>query len=492
MPTRTEEAYFPDKIDPLCHSQIKYTTYFGTFVHTPELGELEILHHTAVGVDRDGTIDFILGIDVSDLKNLDIIKITLDNSSTSGLSPSDINIVDISNDEHKFFFPGFIDTHIHAPQFPNNGIFGNSTLLDWLDTYTFPLESSFSDLDFATEIYTKVINRTLGYGTTTASYYATIHTNATNLLADLCLKLGQRSFIGKVCMNQNSPDDYIETEEECKISILNVIDHIKSRNPSLDLINPVLTPRFAGSCTDSLLNWLGKLRKNGDYHCQTHLSENHAEIKWITDMFPQYDHYTDIYHKNDLLSSKTTLAHCIHLSDIEMNILKLTGSGVSHCPTSNSSITSGEARVRWLLHNNINVSLGTDCSGGFTPSILEVAKHALLVSRHVVMKSSNNIEKLSSSDVLYLATMGGAKVLKIDDKVGCFKKGLKFDTQLINLNCKDSNIDTFDFQNPKWGKLDIKISKGKFADLIDKWLFNGDNRNIEKVYVNGRTVINRV
>lgn len=487
MPARTIDCYFPQTINPLCHNDIKYTTYYGTFAHTPMLGQLEVLNHTAIGVDSNGTIDFIES-NVSE--STDLVAFTISNASTR-LSPNDIEIVNIAQTEHKFFFPGFIDTHIHAPQFPNNGIFGNSTLLDWLETYTFPLEASFTDLEFATRVYTKVINRTLGYGTTTASYYATIHANASNLLADLCLQLGQRAYIGKVCMNQNSPDEYIETEEECKVSTLHVIDHIKSRNPKGDLINPVITPRFAGSCTDGLLNWLGELRKSGDYHCQTHLSENHKEIEWITNMFPQYDHYTDIYHKNDLLSSKTTLAHCIHLSDEEMNILKMTGSGVSHCPTSNSAITSGEARVRWLLNNDINVSLGTDCSGGFTPSILEVAKHALLVSRHIVMKSSNEFEKLTSHDVLYLATVGGAKVLKIEDKVGSFKKGFKFDAQLISLDCTDSNIDVFDFQKPNWNENPIHVSKKKFSDLIDKWLFNGDNRNIEKVYVNGRAVISR-
>ena len=476
----------------LCHSEQRYTAYYGTFAHTPKLGNLEVLPNTLLGVDSNGIIDFIISVEPP-IKNenefeIENLKSLVINNSSIKLSPNNIDIISIVDNVNSFFFPGFIDTHIHAPQFPNNGIFGNSTLLDWLETYTFPLESSFKDLEIAENIYTKVVNRTLMNGTTTASYYATIHTNATNLLADLCLKLGQRAFIGKVCMNQNSPDHYIETFDQCKESTLNVINHIKKMNPTGDLINPVITPRFAGSCTDDLLKWLGELRKKGDYHCQTHLSENHKEIEWITNMFPQYKHYTDIYHQNNLLSSKTTLAHCIHLSDEEMNILKLTNSGVSHCPTSNSSITSGEAKIRWLLNNNINVSLGTDCSGGFTPSILEVAKHALLVSRHLVMKSSNDDEKLSSADVLYLATMGGAKVLNIDNNVGCFKRGMKFDCLQINLNSKNSNIDTFEFQNPNWS---LNNGIDKFKDLIDKWLFNGDDRNVERVWVNGRCIINK-
>lgn len=489
MPTKIQEPYFQGSIDTLCYRKIKYTGYYGTFVHTPQLGKLEVLNRTLVGVDTNGTIDFIIPINS---KDADIKELILKHSSIKGLNENDVEIVDISNEETRFFFPGFIDTHIHAPQFPNNGIFGNSTLLDWLETYTFPLESSCKDLNIAREIYTQCVRRTLGYGTTTASYYATIHAKATSLLSDIALIHGQRAFIGKVCMNRFAPHDYIETEDECKASTLQVIDHIERRNPKGDLIKPVLTPRFAPSCTEEMMRWLGSVRDKGDYHCQTHLSENNNEIQWVQELFPKYDNYTDVYYKNGLLSTKTTLAHCIHLSDDELLILQKTGSGVSHCPTSNSSITSGEARVRWLLDNQINVSLGTDCSGGFTPSILEVAKHALLVSRHLVMKTKNDAEKLTPAEVLYLATMGGAEVLKINDKVGCFKKGLKFDAQLINLNAKNSNIDIFHFQKPKWGQFDTAESMNKFINLIDKWLFNGDDRNIETVYVNGRTVINNV
>lgn len=484
----SEHTAFAETIEPLCESAVCYTTYYGTFVHTPVLGTLEVLTSTAIGVNSEGTIDFIassVGSD-TDFRELTCLHATVP------LKQDEIEIVNVFHDDTTFFFPGFVDTHIHAPQFPNNGVFGNTTLLEWLEKYTFPLEASFTDLSFANEIYKTVIERTLSNGTTTASYYATIHTEATNMLADLCLRLGQRAFIGKVCMNQNSPQDYIETEEECQRSTLAVIDHVKKRDPKGKFVSPVLTPRFAGSCTDELMKWLGELRASGDYHCQTHLSENHAEIEWITAMFPQYSNYTDIYHQTGLLGPKTTLAHCIHLSDEEMHVLAETGAGVSHCPTSNSSITSGEARVRWLLENGIDVSLGTDCSGGFTPSILEVAKHALLVSRHLVMKTKVDKEKLTSSEVLYLGTVGGARVLKIDNKVGLFRVGLQFDAQLINLRSTDSNVDVFEFQRPQWGVLKKETSLERFTNLIDKWLFNGDNRNVESVFVNGRKVISRI
>ncbi|GME98827.1 unnamed protein product [Ambrosiozyma monospora] len=313
MPSQTNDAFFSQEIKPKCLSPTKFTCYYGTFVHTPTLGKLEVFHNCAVGVDPEGTIQFIE--DECD----DPLEFTL--QFTGSKSSAEIEIVDISDSDRKFFFPGFIDTHIHAPQFPNNGIFGDSTLLEWLEIYTFPLESSFESLTVAKEIYSKCIQRTLSSGTTTASYYATIHTNASKLLADLALKMGQRAFIGKVCMNQNSPDNYIETFEECKSSQMEVLKHLENRDPKAEFVAPVITPRFAGSCTDELLKWLGQLRKSKDYHCQTHLDENHKEIEWITGLFPQYKNYTDIYKQTNLLGHKTTLAHCIHLLDEEKDML---------------------------------------------------------------------------------------------------------------------------------------------------------------------------
>lgn len=466
---------------PLGYSEQRATAYYGTFVHTPELKVLEVKRNLLVGVDGQGTISFM-----ENCADLEEARAKLSQMETT------YELVDVTGGQkssNTFVFPGFVDTHIHAPQFPNNGIFGSTTLLEWLETYTFPLESSFKDLAVAMDIYTKCIKRTLRNGTTMAAYYATIHTDATNLLCDLALKYGQRALIGKVCMDQNSPDHYLETIDQSKKSTLEVIEHIRNRDAKGELVQPILTPRFAGSCTQELLEWLGQLRKQDDHYIQTHLSENQNEIKWIEAMFPQFEHYTDIYQKTNLLSSKTMLAHCIHLSNEEMQMIKEHKSNVSHCPTSNSSITSGEARVRWLLDNGINVSLGTDCSGGFTPSILEVCKHAHLVSRHLVMKNGNEKDKLSTAEVLFLGTLGGAQSLQMGHIIGSFEVGKKFDAQLIQLDAPNSNVDTFKFQEPQWGQEPVETSFHKFNDLIDKWLFNGDDRNVLKVWVNGRAVV---
>ncbi|CCH41824.1 putative guanine deaminase [Wickerhamomyces ciferrii] len=453
-------------------ANIKRVLYYGTFIHTPKLGSLQVFTDTGFVVDKNGVIDNIY-----------------ENTSVEEILNKETNIeetFDISKNSNSFFFPGFIDTHIHAPQYPNNGIFGSSTLLDWLETYTFPLESTLKDLDKARLVYNKVISRGISHGTTCAAYYATIDTDATNLLADLALEKGQRAFIGKVCMNNNSPEYYCETFEQSKKSTLDVIDHIKEIDPSNEIVAPILTPRFAPSCTSELLNWLGHLREEQNLHCQTHISENKNEIKWVQELFPSSKSYTDVYNDHNLLGDKTILAHAIHLSDHEKDLIKSTGTGISHCPISNSSITSGEARVRWLLDNEIPVGLGTDVSGGFSISILETARQALLVSNHLAMKTSDH-NKLSVEDVLFLATLGGAKVVGLQDKLGSFIKGKKWDAQLVDLDSKGSPVDVFDWQtSPK--SMNTSDDLTKFKNLVAKWVFNGDDRNTQKVWVNGLKV----
>lgn len=105
--------------------------------------------------------------------------------------------------------PGFVDCHIHAPQMPNIGLGMGRPLLEWLQDYTFPLESQYSDEVFAEKVYKKVVRNCLNVGTTTACYFATIHRRASEVLVDQAIEQGQRAFVGKVSMDQNSPDFYV-------------------------------------------------------------------------------------------------------------------------------------------------------------------------------------------------------------------------------------------------------------------------------------------
>lgn len=351
------------------------------------------------------------------------------------------------------------------------------------------MESSYSDIKKAEHIYSKVIQRTLSNGTTTAAYYATLHAEATNVLADLALKMGQRAFVGRVCMTRNTPDFYRETEEQAKTADLKVIEHVKEIDPEFNFVSPIFTPRFAPTCTHDTMKWMGDMMKKTGIPCQTHISENEGEIEWVKKLFPNNKSYADVYDQAGILTEKTILAHAIHLTEEEIELVKARNSGISHCPISNSSLTSGEAPIREYLDKGLKVSLGSDCSGGFSPSVLSVAKHALLVSRHYTMKSQETAHKLSIAEVLYLATLGGAKVCNLEKKLGNFEVGKKWDAQLIDLEAKDSIVDVFDWQTP--AAENETSDKEKVDNLLAKWLFNGDDRNTVKVWVEGRLVHSR-
>jgi guanine deaminase len=453
-------------------TRIQVTVYEGRFIHSVEEYKLEYFSG-CVGVDEQGSIVFV---DREAANASEAVR-------KQGISEASVEIINESQTETGFFFPGFFDTHIHAPQFPNNGIFGDSTLLDWLNKYTFPMEASLKDTQRAKEVYSKVIETTLANGTTTASYFATNDVEATNILADEALRQSQRAFIGRVCMVRNTPDYYQDASDEAAHeSDLKVVDYVTKLDPKRELVCPILTPRFAPTCTESGMKWQGKVAVEKDLPIQTHLSENENEIKWVGELYPNYKSYTDVYDKCGLLTERTILAHCVHLSEEERTTLVQRKSGVSHCPVSNSSLTSGECPVREYIDKGIKVSLGTDCSGGFSPSILSIARNAQLVSNHRVMKSKENRQKLSFEEVLSLATLGGANVCNLANKLGNFQVGKKWDAQFVDLSKGAPRIFS-------WAIPEDQTEKLKY--LAQKWLFNGDDRNTTRVWVNGKLVVKK-
>jgi guanine deaminase len=453
--------------------------YVGTFVHSKSLTELEIEERGAIWVDEKGIICFIE-------RNLSggVSKFA---AGLKGVQDEWTNAKVVEIKGPGFFFPGFIDTHVHAPQHPNTGLFGKTTLLDWLQKYTFPMESSFKDVAIARRVYNNFVSRTLSHGTTTAAYFATVHVPATNALADVCLKRGQRALVGRVCMNSDlSPEYYRDESVESSYADSKVsIDYIRSIDPNGDIVKPIITPRFAPSCTSDCLSAMGRLAQETDTHIQTHISENKGEIELVAELFPESKSYADVYATHDLLTPKTILAHCVHLSETERKLILAKKSKISHCPASNTAITSGCAPIRDLLNEGHIIGLGTDVSGGFSPSILENVRQAIWVSRHLSIQTSSDAVKLSTEEALYLATRGGAAVVGLEDKVGGFEVGKEWDAQMILLGeVSDGGNETGVFED---GPVDV-FGLESWADKVEKWVYGGDDRNCAAVWVKGRLV----
>ncbi|KDR23220.1 Guanine deaminase [Zootermopsis nevadensis] len=377
--------------------QKAYATSFiivGSIVHSENITSLTIIEHGFIAVVRGRIVSVCKGTEKL-VKTQH--KYGIDDNSVHHLS------------EGEFVMPGFIDTHIHAPQYPNCGLGYDKQLLDWLTTYTFPLEKKYMDVDFATKVYESIVNKTLTNGTTTAAYFATLHYDSSLFLADSVERLGQRAFIGKVNMNHDTPEGYGEDTYDSFICTEQYIRDIQGKRN--ELVQPIITPRFALSCDMKLMILLGELATKYNAHIQTHISENTGEVVAVQKMYPECKNYTDVYDTAGLLTNKTVLAHGVHLSDDELKVLAARGTAISHCPNSNTSLKSGLCDVRRLLNAGIKVGLGTDVSGGYSTSILNAIRCALQTSIHIFFGKGTDSDyvPLSYHEAFNLATLGGAK-----------------------------------------------------------------------------------
>ena len=348
---------------------------------------------------------------------------------------------------------------------------------DYADSTTTPDPSA-----RAHAVYSHVIDKTLSYGTTSASYYATVDVSATNLLASLAFSKGQRAYIGRTCMDnhQYTPDYFRDESAEDAINkTLQTIHYIQGIDPSGDLVAPIITPRFAPAVTNESMSMLGELARNMSLRIQTHMDENVGEVKLVAEMYPQQSSYADVYDSHGLLTNRTILGHSIHMTDAEIALVAARGAGVAHCPTSNSALGSGICRVRKLIEAGIKVGLGTDAAGGYSASILEVVRQAFLVSRLLSFQEGQNSSlTVPVTEALYLGTMGGAKLIGMEGRLGGFETGMLWDVQEIQLgNWQNEPVDIFGWED--------------WHEKVNKWVWNGDDRNVKRVWVGGRLVHQR-
>jgi guanine deaminase len=333
--------------------------------------------------------------------------------------------------------PGFIDTHVHYPQTEMIASFGEQ-LLGWLESYAFPTEIKYSDFDYALQQADFFLDQLLRNGTTTALVFGTVHPESVEAFFIKAKALKLRMICGKVLMDRNAPSELLDTAErgfeESKLLI--------EKWHGVDRLQYAVTPRFAPTSSDEQLRLAGKLLTLApDLYMHTHLAENKDELLWVKKLFPDNENYLDVYFQHGLLSARSVFAHCIYLSDEERQLMGEAGCSAAFCPTSNLFIGSGLFNLKQTEDFNIKVGLGTDVGGGTSFSMLQTINEAYKVQQLLD-------EVLPPLKSFYLATLGGARALDLEDKVGSFKLGNEADfivldykaTPLIEMrlkNCSD-------------------------------------------------------
>jgi guanine deaminase len=443
--------------------------FLGNALHTPTRGQLEYLPQALIEVEVGGKIRA-----VHRDGSPDATAATAQHRAAGTL---------LTLETGQYLLPGFVDLHVHAPQWPQLGLALDLPLEKWLQASTFPLEARYADTAFAEATYQSLVDGLLANGTTTALYFATIHLAATQTLADLCLSRGQRALIGRVAMDNpdQCPDNYRDTsavvaETETRL----FIDYVRSlRGNESGLILPVITPRFIPSCTDELLTGLGRLAHETGCHVQTHCSESDWEHAYVLERCGVTD--TEALERFGLLSRHTVLAHGNFIAGPDIDKILNVGAAVAHCPLSNVYFSDAVFPLQRLLQRGIHIGLGTDIAGGASPSVLENARHAIIASRSLESGVNPTLQRaqrrspdsrIDALTAFWLATAGGGVAL--DLPIGLFREGYQFDALVMDTRVVGSNLRIHAAATPE--------------EILQKIVYHGARANIHETWVANRRV----
>lgn len=363
---------------------------------------------------------------------------------------------------NQLIIPGFVDLHVHLPQLDAVGCQADS-LLEWLNRYIYPAEMHLADTGYARDLSTRFFKNLLANGTTTAAVFLTSHPEAVRIAFETAEALGNRAIMGQNLMDGNAPEPLIRPAAQ----ILQETEDLYQRWHGKDSnrLQYAWMPRFALSCSEELLAGVGWLRRQyPDAYMHTHLSEQQAEIEEVKAQFPWARDYTDVYERLHLLGPRTILAHGIHLCDAELDRIRGNACALAHCPGSNFFLKSGRFRLMDILRRKILWGMGTDVGAGPEMNLFQVMKDAQYMQ----------IDTLVPLEALfYAATLGGAKALFLDDRIGNFEPGKEADFLILDASGRPG----FDFPE-----------QSEVEPLLSRLVYMGDDRLVAATYVRGRKV----
>jgi len=409
------------------------------------------------------------------IEHIEDSMVVMENGMITEWGPAaDINTrldedVDVESYRDCLILPGFIDGHVHYPQMEIIGAYGKQ-LIDWLNKYTFVAEQKFSDSDYARKAANAFLHECLRAGTTTAAVFCTIYPESVEVFFEESQKLNMRNIAGKVLMDRNAPTALTESVQSGYDQTKSLIERWHGNGRQLYAVSP----RFAATSSPAQMEMAGSvwLEHPGTY-LQSHLSESTAEIEWVMDMYPQRINYLDIYAHYGQLGPRSIYGHGIHLSAQELSILHETGTALAHCPTSNLFLGSGLFDLGRAMDpaRPLRVGLATDLGAGTSFSQLVTMNEAYKVAQL-------SGYSLSALHAFYLATLGTARALYLEDRIGSISPAKEAD--LIVLDLKATSL----LENRMQYARDIE-------EILFILMTLGDDRAVRATYVAGRKLYSR-
>ena len=374
----------------------------------------------------------------------------------------DIEFTDMSG---KLIVPGLIDCHVHFPQLDIIGSYGEQ-LLDWLERYAYPAEEAFADAEHANAVADFFVAELLRNGTTTALVFPTVHAQSVDAIFEAADKRGMRLLSGKVLMDENCPDALRDDAESAYADSRQLIEKWHGRNR----LAYAITPRFAVTSSEAQLKAAGKLAAEfPEVYVHTHLAENHDEVELIARQFPWSRSYLDVYEQLGLVRERSVFAHCLHLDDQDRKQMAKLGAAIAFCPTSNLFLGSGLFDLRAARKLNIRTGVGTDVGGGTSLNMFRTLSEAYKVL-HL------QGQPLPGFRALYLATLGAAHALYLDDKIGNFTAG------------KEADFVVLDYDASPITRRRLSHCQD-IAEKLFAMITLGDDRSIVETYVMGNRVV---
>lgn len=361
--------------------------------------------------------------------------------------------------------PGFVDAHVHPCQLPNIGLGYDLELLPWLEKYTYRQEQRLSDIEYAQKVYQAYVHENWSYGITHCIAMATTNAESTLLLMKLLEEAHLGGFVGKVNQDCNcGKPEFMETTEQ---SIQETERWLTSALNFNGSVKPILTPTINIICSAELMKYVGEKAEAYQLPVQAHLSENIHEVEFCRELYPDARDFSDVYDQYGLFGQqKTMMAHCIHLSDRELELMKSRKILAAHCPNSNINLSSGLMNAKKYLDMGITVGLGSDIAGGNTLNPFENIKAALQTSQTLWIQGKQE-QKLKPSEAFYMATAGGGSFF---GKVGCFLEG--YDCNILVLDDGEKTM----------------FNQDTLEERILRLIYSGTKENIREMYIKGEKI----